>query len=147
MHAPPQTGEVKGKLSYMAPEQVTTKDIDRRADVFALGCVLYEASTGERPFHGEDALATLYQLLEQPVTPAEPAARGGYPPGLEAIVLRALAREPGDRYQTCEEMGRDLEGWLSSERMMITDAGVGKVVQTEMGERIRTRLSSIGPPP
>jgi eukaryotic-like serine/threonine-protein kinase len=142
VHAPTQTGEVKGKLSYMAPEQVTTKDVDRRADIFALGCVLYEASTGERPFHGEDALATLYQLLEQPVTP--PSQRlEGYPPGLEAIVLRALAREPGDRYQTCEEMGRDLEAWLSSERLMITDADVAKVVQSEMGERIRTRLTNI----
>jgi serine/threonine-protein kinase len=59
VHAPTQTGEVKGKIAYMAPEQVTTKDIDRRADVFALGCVLYEATTGQRPFSGGDALATL----------------------------------------------------------------------------------------
>jgi serine/threonine-protein kinase len=50
VHAPTQTGEVKGKIAYMAPEQVTTKDIDRRADVFALGCCLYEATVGQRPF-------------------------------------------------------------------------------------------------
>ena len=50
LHAPTATGEIKGKLSYMAPEQVTQRDVDRRADVFALGCVLYEATVGERPF-------------------------------------------------------------------------------------------------
>src|SRR6185369_15257853 len=49
----------------MAPEQVTAKDIDHRADIFALGCVLYEVSVGKRPFQGEGALSTLYQLLEQ----------------------------------------------------------------------------------
>jgi serine/threonine-protein kinase len=142
IHAPTQTGEVKGKLSYMAPEQVTTKDIDRRADVFALGCVLYEASVGERPFHGEDALATLYQLLEQPVIkPSE--RRPDYPPALEQIVLKALEREPGDRYQSCEEMGRDLEAWLSNERLMVTDADVGRVMQAALGERINTRIESI----
>jgi serine/threonine-protein kinase len=142
IHAPTQTGEVKGKLSYMAPEQVTTKDIDRRADVFALGCVLYEASVGERPFHGEDALATLYQLLEQPVIkPSE--RRPDYPPALEEIVLKALAREPGDRYQNCEEMGRDLEAWLSTERLMVTDADVARVMQSALGDRINTRNEGI----
>ena len=60
-HKATETGEVKGKLSYMAPEQVTSKAIDRRADVFALGCVLYEACLGVRPFHGADALATMYK--------------------------------------------------------------------------------------
>ena len=94
VHAPTQTGEVKGKIAYMAPEQVTTKDIDRRADVFALGCVLYEASTGQRPFQGGDALATLYALLEQPLIP--PSERmPGYPTELEALVLKALARDRG----------------------------------------------------
>jgi serine/threonine-protein kinase len=142
IHAPTQTGEVKGKLSYMAPEQVTTKDVDRRADVFALGCVLYEASVGERPFHGEDALATLYQLLEQPIiAPSE--RKKDYPPGLEKIVLKALERSPADRYQTCEEMGRDLEGWLSSERLMMTDADVAKIMQSALGDGIAARYRNI----
>src|ERR1041384_1833227 len=65
LHKATETGEVKGKLSYMAPEQVTSKTIDRRADVFALGCVLYEAALGVRPFHGADALATIYKILEE----------------------------------------------------------------------------------
>src|SRR5690606_40732857 len=64
-HRPTETGEVKGKLSYMAPEQVKSKDVDRRADVFSLGCLLYLTTVGRRPFHGDDALATLYQILEK----------------------------------------------------------------------------------
>src|SRR3954471_24883684 len=68
-HRPTETGEVKGKLSYMAPEQITSKLIDRRADVFALGCVLYESTLGVRPFHGSDAMATMYKILEAPLTP------------------------------------------------------------------------------
>ena len=100
LHAPTATGEIKGKLSYMAPEQVTQKDVDRRADVFALGCVLYEATVGERPFHGNDAVATLYQLLEQPLV--LPSARlPGYPPDLEEIVRKALERDLATALPKC----------------------------------------------
>ncbi|HLV64606.1 MAG TPA: serine/threonine-protein kinase [Polyangiaceae bacterium] len=142
IHAPTQTGEVKGKLSYMAPEQVTTKDIDRRADVFALGCVLYEATVGERPFQGEDALATLYQLLEQPLRPPS-ERREGYPNGLEKIVLTALARAPEERFQTTEEMARALERWLASEGVIVTDKEVAELVKSTLGERIEDRKNSI----
>lgn len=138
LHAPTETGQVKGKLSYMAPEQVTTKDIDRRADVFALGCVLYEASCGQRPFHGNDALSTLYQLLEEEVIPPS-QRKAGYPAGLERIVLKALERDPDARYQTTEEMGRALQGWLASERAMISDSTIGELVKKALGERIEAR--------
>ncbi|HET9955653.1 MAG TPA: protein kinase, partial [Polyangiaceae bacterium] len=142
LHAPTQTGEVKGKLSYMAPEQVTTRDVDRRADVFALGCVLFEASTGERPFHGSDALATLYQLLEQPIKrPSE--LLPSYPPGLEKILLRALDRDPDARYQTAEEMERALETWLASERAMVSEPDIAEVVRGALGAHIDARAESI----
>ena len=142
VHAPTQTGEVKGKIAYMAPEQVTTKDIDRRADVFALGCVLYEASTGQRPFQGGDALATLYALLEQPLIP--PSERmPGYPTELEALVLKALARDAGDRFQTAEEMGRALEVWLVKEKQSVSDANVASVLMATLGHRINVRAKEI----
>jgi serine/threonine-protein kinase len=142
VHAPTQTGEVKGKIAYMAPEQVTTKDIDRRADVFALGCVLYEATTGQRPFSGTDALATLYALLEQPLIP--PSQRmAGYPPSLEGIVLRALERNPDDRFQTAEELGRSLEGWLVQEKVSVSDANVASALMATLGDRIRLRGQEI----
>ncbi len=135
LHAPTQTGEVKGKIAYMAPEQVTTKDIDRRVDVFAIGCVLYEATVGQRPFHGGDALSTLYQLLEEPIVP--PSARAeGYPPELEAIVLKAMERDREQRYPSASEFGRALERWFISEKATVTDADVAAALREAMGDHI-----------
>jgi eukaryotic-like serine/threonine-protein kinase len=142
VHAPTQTGEVKGKLSYMAPEQVTTRDIDRRADIFALGCVLYEATVGERPYAGGDALATLYQLLEEPLTP--PSVKSpGYPPELEKIILRAMARDREARFATAEELGRALERFLLTEKAMVSDSRVADLVRKTLADAIARRSSAI----
>jgi eukaryotic-like serine/threonine-protein kinase len=149
LHAPTQTGEVKGKIAYMAPEQVTTKDIDRRVDVFAIGCVLYEATVGQRPFHGGDALSTLYQLLEEPIVP--PSARAeNYPPELEAIVLKAMERDREARYPSAAEFGRALERWLIAEKATVTDADVAAALRSAMGdhvdklrEKIETAITAI----
>jgi serine/threonine-protein kinase len=137
LHAPTQTGEVKGKIAYMAPEQVTTRDIDRRVDVFAVGCMLYEATVGERPFHGGDALSTLYQLLEQPIVP--PSARAGaenYSPELEAIVLKAMARDRDERYPSAAEFGRALERWLITEKAGVADTDVALTLKNALGDHI-----------
>lgn len=137
-----RTGEIKGKLSYMAPEQVTLKDFDRRADVFALGCVLYEATLGKRPFHGNDALATLYSLLEQPLTPPH-EVDPNYPSGLETIVLKALERQPELRYQTAEELGYALESWMNSMRAIVTEAHIASLLRETLGDRIKTRAAAL----
>jgi eukaryotic-like serine/threonine-protein kinase len=137
-----RTGEIKGKLSYMAPEQVTLKDFDRRADVFALGCVLYEATLGKRPFHGHDALATLYSLLEQPLTPPHDLDPS-YPSGLEAIVLKALEREPAARYQTAEELGYALESWMNSMRAIVTESHIASLLRETLGDRVKTRAAAL----
>jgi serine/threonine protein kinase len=135
LHAPTQTGEVKGKIAYMAPEQVTTKDIDRRVDVFAIGCVLYEATVGQRPFHGGDALSTLYQLLEEPIVP--PSARAeNYSPELEAIVLKAMERDREARYPSAAEFGRALERWLIAEKATVTDADIATALRNAMGDHV-----------
>lgn len=110
-HKATETGEMKGKLSYMAPEQVTSKDVDARADVFALGCVLYQITLGRRPFHGDDALATLYQLLEQELV-APTSVDADYPSELEAIVKRSLAKNRDDRFSSAAEMQRALQSYL-----------------------------------
>jgi len=142
LHAPTATGEIKGKLSYMAPEQVTQKDVDRRADVFALGCVLYEATVGERPFHGNDAVATLYQLLEQPLV--LPSARlPGYPPDLEEIVRKALERDLGLRYQSAEEFGSALSRWIANQGRLVTERDIALVVTECLGRSIAERAQRI----
>jgi len=142
LHAPTATGEIKGKLSYMAPEQVTQRDVDRRADVFALGCVLYEATVGERPFHGNDAVATLYQLLEQPLI--LPGARlAGYPIDLEVIVQKALERDPAQRYQSAEELGSALSRWIAKQGRLVTERDIAAVVNDRLGKSIAERTQRI----
>lgn len=141
-HRPTETGEVKGKLSYMAPEQVKSKDVDRRADVFALGCLLYLSTTGKRPFHGDDALATLYQILEKEVQPPS-RLRAEYPPGLESIVLRALAKDREQRFQTAEELQVALERWLVQVGGRVTELDIGGVLMALLGDKIRERKALV----
>jgi eukaryotic-like serine/threonine-protein kinase len=141
-HRATETGEVKGKLSYMAPEQVTSKVIDRRADVFALGCVLYEATLGVRPFHGADALATMYKILEEPLTPPR-AIDASFPEALEAVLLKALAKDPAARYATADELRAALMDYLSSTRRFFADKHVAELLNGPLGEKLRERNRAI----
>jgi serine/threonine protein kinase len=142
LHRPTETGEIKGKLSYLAPEQITTRDCDRRADVFAAGCVLYEASVGTRAFHGADALATMYQILERG---AEPPSKilPDYPPELERIVLKALARSVDERYQTAEAFQLDLEEWLAQNRKVVSERLIGDALRSAIGASVAVRNKAI----
>jgi serine/threonine protein kinase len=142
LHRPTETGEMKGKLAYMAPEQVTAKDIDHRADIFALGCVLYEVTVGRRPFQGEGALSTLYQLLEQNVAaPGEVCP--GYPPELSIIVLKALAKDADARFQTAEDLRVALEGWIASTGSKANEREITALVRATMGDEIDQKSRSI----
>jgi eukaryotic-like serine/threonine-protein kinase len=142
LHRPTETGEMKGKLAYMAPEQVTAKDIDHRADIFALGCVLYEVTVGRRPFQGEGALSTLYQLLEQAVAPPSETIPD-YPPALAAIVLKALAKDAGERYQTAEDLRIALEGWIATRGANVSEREIGAVLRKTLGSEIDEKSKKI----
>jgi eukaryotic-like serine/threonine-protein kinase len=142
LHAPTETGEVKGKLSYMAPEQLTSKVFDRRADIFALGCCLYEATTGERPFHGADALETMYKLLETDCVPPSTIVEG-YPQDLEAIVLRALAKDPENRYQTADDVRMALEGFLARNGRLVTDRDISALVRSVLARSLETKARAL----
>jgi serine/threonine-protein kinase len=102
-----RTGQLKGKFAYMAPEQCRNHDIDRRADLWALGAVLYELSTGHRVFGRPSELGTIVAITEEEIPPPS-AMVESYPPSLEQVVHRALARDPDDRYATAAEMRSDL---------------------------------------
>ncbi|MCC7384881.1 MAG: protein kinase [Deltaproteobacteria bacterium] len=99
-------GTRKGKFSYMAPEQLRGEALDRRTDVYALGLVLYEATTGKPAFGGPAAL-DLGARVRSFESPSK--IRKGYPKALEAIVMRAAASSPDDRYPTARELGQALE--------------------------------------
>ncbi len=103
-----ETGAFKGKLSYMAPERVKRDPIDGRSDLFSLGVVLWEMLAGRRLFRTKVDVDTLKNVLEAPV-PLLSSLRTDIPPELEAIVMRALARDPAERYATGTAMAEDLD--------------------------------------
>src|SRR5688500_17237276 len=101
LHSKTRTGEIKGKFAYIPPEQILGRGVDRRADVYAMGCVLYVATLGLRPFGGgASALGKIVQ--GRYLKPTE--NRASYPPGPEAVVVTARAARPTGRCQTTEEL-------------------------------------------
>ena len=105
-----QTSHVMGTPSYMSPEQVKGRAVDGRSDIFSLGVMLYEMVTGEKPFPGQNITTVIYKIVnEDPVPPRQidPSIH----PGISAVVMKALAKEPEQRYQSCREMLEDLRNY------------------------------------
>ena len=103
-------GLIMGTVGYMSPEQAQgkTKEIDQRSDVFAFGCILFEAATGKKPFDGESVIKSLHMVVYEPAPPLadlSPAA----PPELQRIVRRCLEKDPDDRYQSIREVAIELK--------------------------------------
>src|ERR1700712_5264525 len=141
-----QTSAVIGTAQYLSPEQARGETVDSRSDVYSLGCVLYEILTGEPPFVGDTPVAVAYQhVREDPIPPSERHA--GISPELDAVVLKALAKNPDNRYQTAAEMRADLirvhSGEAPDAPKVFTDAersslmaSTGPMHQTPMTEQI-----------
>jgi hypothetical protein len=105
-----QTAHVIGTPSYMSPEQVKGRAVDGRSDIFSLGVMLYEMITGEKPFPGQSITTVIYKIVnEEPVPPRQ--INPSIHPGISAAVMRALAKEPEDRYQSCRELLEDLRNY------------------------------------
>ncbi|HEX8951824.1 MAG TPA: serine/threonine-protein kinase, partial [Polyangia bacterium] len=102
---------VAGKYNYMAPEQVRGETVDARADLFALGIILYELTVGKRLFRGRPEQVIRLVLDEPIVKPTE--LRPDFPASLEHIIMRALERDPARRYQTARDLRTDLMAWLA----------------------------------
>jgi len=106
------SGSLKGKLGYMAPEQARGESVDARADIFSLGVVLWECVAGRRMFLRENELATLRAVVYEPIPSVSKFAE--VDPALEAIIRRSVARNVDERFQTAEEMRIALEKWVFS---------------------------------
>src|ERR1700687_2966411 len=107
-----QTAHVMGTPSYMSPEQVKGRAVDGRSDIFSLGVMLYEMVTGEKPFPGQNITTVIYKIVnEAPVPPRQ--INPSIHPGISAVIMRALEKEPDQRYQNCREMQEDLRNYRS----------------------------------
>ena len=101
-------GSILGSPDYMAPEQLRGQDVDARTDLYAVGVLLYEAVTGRTPFDAENLSDLMVAILRDPVVPPI-ELRTDCPPELDALIMKALSREPDDRFQSAAEMARQLE--------------------------------------
>jgi serine/threonine-protein kinase len=110
-----QTAAVIGTAQYLSPEQARGEQVDARSDVYAAGCVLYELVTGEPPFTGDSPVAVAYQHVREDPTPPS-SVNPAVSPELDAVVLKALAKGPANRYQSSAEMRSDLVRTLSGQR-------------------------------
>ena len=102
-----RTGQIVGTLSYMAPEQVNAQPIDARTDLFSTGVVLYQLFTNHLPFEGENTATTLLKIVHEPPPPLA-MFLPSYPPEMEQVLLRALAKNPDERYSSADEFALDL---------------------------------------
>jgi len=129
-------GVVKGKFSYLAPEAAKGEPVDARADIFALGIVLWEMIAGRRLFLGETDYQTV-KLVQQANVPSLARLNPEVDEELEAIIMKSLAANPNDRHSSARELGDDLAGYLFGKQMKVTSYDIANVVK-----EVVTRKSS-----
>lgn len=145
LHAKTRTGNIKGKFAYIPPEQVKGAPVDRRADIYALGAVLYVTATGARPF-GSGAQSALSKIIRGDF-PKPSEAVPGFDPQFEQIILKAMAYNPDVRYQTCDEFRSALERWLAQRNEVVTETDIARAVKARLSPSASARLRAlrIGP--
>ena len=139
-----RAGTLKGKVSYMSPEQCRGEDLDRRSDVFSIGILLYELTTGRKLFRGDNDFAILSRIVHEDVLPPS-ELQPDYPIALEAIVLRALSRERDMRFQTAEELQLALEQFARDERLETSSVKLGAFVRELFAHKIAAERAGSAP--
>ncbi|MGH3788496.1 MAG: Stk1 family PASTA domain-containing Ser/Thr kinase [Pseudonocardiaceae bacterium] len=128
-----QTAAVIGTAQYLSPEQARGEMVDARSDVYAAGCVLYELTTGDPPFTGDSPVAVAYQHVREDPTPPS-RQNPDVSPAVDAVVLKAMSKNPANRYQSAAEMRSDLIRVLSGQRQLapviMTDADRNLMLDT-----------------
>ena len=128
-----ETGAIVGTVQYLSPEQAQGQPVDRRSDLYSVGVVLYELLTGQVPFDGEAPVSiALKHVSERPVPPGQ--LRPGVPPALEAVVMRALEKDPARRFQSAEEFIAALEaGRRAPTRPVVAEPGSKRTSRARAG--------------
>jgi serine/threonine protein kinase len=133
-----RAGQLKGKTSFMSPEQARGEALDPRSDLFSLGIVLHEALTGERLFAAETAYESLLRIVSADVAPPS-AHRDDVPPELDRVVAKALARDRQERFQTADEFAEALAGACPP----ATHKDVAAFIEYCVGDRLRQRRTKL----
>jgi serine/threonine-protein kinase len=138
-----ENGEIKGKYSYMAPEQVLGEDVDRRADVFSLGITLYLMTTGHHPFKAGEKPNLIRAITNDEPAPLPSSFAPGYPRTLEAVVMKALAKDPAERHASAESLRIALEGAVPEAFAPRIEAHVKEYLTKVMGDRAAARREAL----
>jgi hypothetical protein len=144
------TGQFMGTIDYIAPEQIQDKPVDGRADIYSLGCVLYECLTGRVPFVKDVDAAVIWAHVQEPPVPPSTVSPE-LPSAIDSVVARALAKEPDERYGTCREFTaavRDaLQPLLGTAGASATESGLVAGPPTVLGGAMPTVAAGSGAPP
>ncbi len=135
-HTRTQDGQVKGKFAYMSPQQCLGEPMDGRADVFALGVVLYESLTGRPLYHRKTQYETMRAVIEEEV-PSIRTHRPELPESLDALVQRALQKRQEDRFESAGAMQVALEHWLATQQEVVPAPRIASYLQSIFGEEIQ----------
>ncbi|MBX3229129.1 MAG: serine/threonine protein kinase [Labilithrix sp.] len=146
-HCPADTkGKLKGKVAYMSPEQARGEPLDARSDLFALGTILFELTTGKRLFKGQSEIETLMLVCDRDV-PRPSDVAPGYPPALERIVMKALAKDRGERYASGRELQADLEAFVREERLGVSRLALEQFMRSLFPARDESAGLRLSAPP
>jgi len=138
-----EAGEVKGKFAFMAPEQIRAQAIDARTDLFALGILLYQITTGKHPFRGENPAETLQRICSERGPTPPSAFLPEYPAELEAVVLKALAKKPEERFSSANEMLTALERAMPKPLEASFEVQVAEYLSQLFGTRAAERRTAL----
>jgi serine/threonine protein kinase len=138
MQAETRSGKLKGKVPYMSPEQARGEVIDSRSDIFAVGVMLFELTTGKRLFKGQSEFETLKLICDRDY-PLPSQVRPGYPADLELIIMRALTKDRAQRYQTARDMQADLEEFVRNERIPTSNLALTEFMEGLFAEKLTSQ--------
>jgi serine/threonine-protein kinase len=139
-----RVGTLKGKVPYMAPEQLKNEPLDLRIDVYALGIVLYELVTGRKPYEANSEVALMQAILFEPFTPLS-ARRPDVPEPLQRIIEKALAKDREVRYLSCRELQADLEHYLLSSAQSVSAFQLSELI-TQLSMPTGAAVAALGTP-